>query len=145
MIRIALADDHAQMREIWKLILSRNPAYEVVVSCSSGKEAIAAAADFSPDVFLMDINMQPVSGIEATAIIAKMCPSVKVIGMSIHKEGIYVRRMLEAGAQGYVTKNSSYEEILHAIEEVQSGMRYICKEVQEYMSEWFTTAMAPVR
>ncbi len=131
MIRVALADDHKQMRDIWDLILSANPAFEVVSKCCNGQEAIDAAAKYSPDIFLMDINMQPVSGIEATAVITKEHPHIKVICMSIHKDLIYVKHMLDAGAQGYVTKNSSYEEVFEAILEVHAGQQYICKEVKE--------------
>ena len=130
MIRIAIADDHKQMRDIWDLILSANPAFEIVAKCCNGQEAINAAATYSPDVFLMDINMQPVSGIEATAVITKQHPHIRVICMSIHKDLIYVKHMLEAGAQGYVTKNSSYEEVFEAIFEVHAGHQFICKEVK---------------
>ena len=133
MIRIALADDHKQVRKIWNLILSALPAFEVVVTCCNGQEAIDAAAVYSPDLFLMDINMEPVNGIEATGIITKLHPDIKIIGMSIHPETIYVRRMLEAGAHGYVTKNSPYEEVIEAIMQVYAGQHYLCREVQQIM------------
>jgi len=131
MIKLALADDHHQVRETWHLILSTNPAFEVVAKCCNGQEAIAAAGEYLPDVFLMDINMKPVNGIEATETITRLYPSVKIIGMSIHVEAIYVRRMLKAGAVAYVTKNSSYEEVFNAIMQVHEGRQYICDEVQK--------------
>ena len=130
-IKIALADDHKQMRDIWDLILSANSAFEVVCKCRNGQEAIEAASVHSPDVFIMDINMRPVSGIEATDVITKTHPHIKVLGMSIHKDIIYVKHMLDAGATGYVTKNSSYEEVFHSIHEVYAGRHYICKEVRD--------------
>lgn len=135
MIRIALADDHKQMRDIWNLILSANPAFEVICKCRNGQEAIDAASIHSPDVFLMDINMQPVSGLEATGIITKTHPEIKVICMSIHKDAIYVKNMLDAGAHGYVTKNSTYEEVFEAILEVYAGRFFICSEVKEHMPD----------
>ncbi|MEO5594706.1 MAG: response regulator transcription factor [Chitinophagaceae bacterium] len=133
MIRIALADDHNQVREIWNFVLSANPAFEVVAKCRNGQEAIEAAAIYSPAIFIMDINMQPVNGIEATGIITKLYPAIKIIGMSIQLDTIYVKRMLQAGAHGYVTKNSSYEEVFEAIRQVNAGQYYICNEVQKTM------------
>jgi DNA-binding NarL/FixJ family response regulator len=131
MIRLALADDHRQVRETWHFILSTNPAFEVVATCCNGQEAIALAGEHLPDVFLMDINMEPVNGIEATEIICRLYPTVKIIAMSIHVEAIYVRRMLKAGALAYITKNSSYEEVFNAIAKVHEGRQYICDEVQK--------------
>ena len=133
MIRIALADDHEKVREIWNLILSAHPAFEVVVTCCNGQEAIEAASMYAPDLFIMDINMQPVNGIEATGIITKLHPDIKVIGLSIHPEAVYMTRMLAAGAHGYVTKNSAYEEVIEAILQVNAGQHYICREVQQIM------------
>ena len=130
MIRLALADDHHQVREAWHYILSANPAFNVVAKCCNGEEAIAAAGKFRPDVFLMDINMEPVNGIEATETISRLYPGIKIVAMSIHIEAIYVRRMLKAGAVAYVTKNSSYEEVCEAIAEAYKGREYICNEVQ---------------
>ena len=133
MIRIALADDHQQIRKVWNLILSAHPAFEVVATCCNGQEAMDAASTCSPDLFIMDINMEPVNGIEATGIITKLYPEIKVIGMSIHHEDVYVRRMLEAGAHGYVTKSSPYEELIEAIQQVHAGQYYFCKEIQQLM------------
>jgi len=130
MIKVALADDHHQVREIWDFILSANGSFSVVAKCRNGDEAIAAAGTCSPDVFLMDINMQPLNGIDATGIITKTFPAIKVIGMSMHHDTVYVKKMLEAGASGYVTKNSSYEEVVKAILQVNAGHCYLCKEVQ---------------
>ena len=133
MIRVALADDHHQVREIWHFILSSNAAFEVVAKCSNGREAVEAAQLHYPDIFLMDINMQPMNGIDATEIILQTLPGVKVIGMSMHAEMVYVKRMLQAGAQGYVTKNSPYEEVFRAILEVNAGQQYLCQEIENRM------------
>jgi two-component system, NarL family, invasion response regulator UvrY len=130
MIRIALADDHHQVRETWHFILATNKNFEVVAKCCNGQEAIEAAGSLSPDVFLMDINMSPVNGIEATEAITRLHPVIKIIAMSIHMEAVYVKRMLQAGALAYVTKNSSYEEVFDAIMHVYEGRQYICNEVQ---------------
>ncbi len=133
MIRVAIADDHAQVRAIWHLILSSNEAFEVVAKCCNGQEAVEAAQLHRPDIFLMDINMQPLNGIDATELITRRHPGIKVIGMSMHADSVYVKRMLQAGARGYVTKNSPYEEVLRAIREVFAGQQYFCSEINAKM------------
>jgi two-component system invasion response regulator UvrY len=135
MIRIALADDHHQVRETWDFILSTNDNFTVVAKCCNGEEAVLAAGLHKPDVFLMDINMEPMNGIEATEAITRLHPGIKIIGMSIHLEAVYVRRMLQAGAAAYVTKNSSYEEVFEAIIKVNAGETYLCNEVKKKMPE----------
>ena len=91
MITIAIADDHQQVRETWNFILSTSSSFQVVAKCCNGQEAVDVAATQAPNVILMDINMEPMNGIEATEIIASLHPTVKVVGMSIHLEPVYVR------------------------------------------------------
>jgi DNA-binding NarL/FixJ family response regulator len=133
MIRIALADNYRPVREIWHYILSAKTDFEVVAKCADGQEAIEAASVYSPDLFIMDINMHPVNGIEATGIITGRHPGIQIIAMAIHPDAAYVKRMLAAGAHGYVTKNSSYMEMINAIGQVLAGNYYICNEVQMIM------------
>ncbi len=83
----------------------------------------------------MDINMTPVSGLEATKQIRKVSPGSKIIGVSMHSQPAYAKKMLQIGAKGYVTKNSSREEMFKAIMEVSLGNRYICEEVKNIISE----------
>ena len=130
MIRVAIADDHSRLRQAGVFILSRIPGISIVAECSNGLEAIKAAQRHTPDVILMDINMEPVNGIEATARIMKQHPSTRIIGMSVHKDRSYVNRMLGAGAAGYVTKNSPSEEMVHAIKLVSKGRVYLCEEIR---------------
>jgi two-component system invasion response regulator UvrY len=137
MIKIAIVDDHHQVRETWHFILATNKTFEVVAKCCNGQEAIETAGKLMPDVFLMDINMEPVNGIEATETITRLHPGIKVIAMSIHIEAVYVRRMLQAGALAYVTKNSPYEEVFDAIMHVYEGRQYICNEVQRKFPVYF--------
>jgi DNA-binding NarL/FixJ family response regulator len=135
MIKVALADDHHQVRETWDFILSTSEDFEVVAKCCNGEEAVTSAGTCGADVFLMDINMEPMNGIEATEIITRLYPMIKIVGMSIHLEPVYVRRMLQAGAAAYVTKNSSYEEVFEAIKKVHAGQNYLCHEVRKKMPE----------
>jgi two-component system, NarL family, invasion response regulator UvrY len=130
MIKIAIADDHSRLRQAWVFILSRIPGISIVAECCNGEEAIKAVKTHTPDIILMDINMEPVNGIEAAAKIAKHYPSTRIIGMSVHKDMSYVNRMLKAGASGYVTKDSSSKEMIEAIRVVNNGQTYLCEEIR---------------
>jgi two-component system, NarL family, invasion response regulator UvrY len=132
-IRIVITDDHQMVRETWKLLLETDARLIVIAQCSSGAEAIEAAVTLSPDIMLMDINMEPMNGFEATSEILKRVPSMKIIGVSVNNEVTYVNNILEAGARGYVTKNSGREEMINAILEVHKGNIYICEEMRNIM------------
>lgn len=132
-IRLAIVDDHALLRATWKMILQRDERILVIAECASGAEAIDCAEKDAPDIMLMDINMSPVNGFEATRKIAKSHPDIKIIGISINNQPSYARNMMQLGAKGYVTKNSSSDEMLEAIIIINGGGTYICKEVRDKM------------
>lgn len=129
MIKLIIVDDHLHVREAWSWVLNQVPGINVIAQCSNGQEAIEAAKQLQPDVILMDINMTPVNGIEATRTIRQFAPDIKIIGVSIQAERSYVNEMLRNGANGYVTKNSPSTEMVAAIDEVLAGKTYICEEV----------------
>jgi two-component system invasion response regulator UvrY len=132
-IRIVIADDHPLIRETWKQLLELDKRLIVIAQCSNGAEAINAANQHFPDVILMDINMQPVNGFEATRKIVNQNPKAKIIGMSVNNQPSYARNMLQLGAKGYVTKNSTKEEMVTAITIVHNGGQFICEEVKQKM------------
>ena len=132
-IRVIIADDHAMLRETWKILLHQNPAFSVIAECTNGAEAIELAQSHNPDIILMDVNMSPVNGFEATQEITQTMPGIKIIGISINNQPAYARNMIKAGASGYVTKNSSLQEIMEAITEVANGEIYICREIKSKM------------
>lgn len=134
-IRVIIVDDHQMVRETWKMILQNCDGIEVITECSSGAEAISFAATLNPDVMLMDINMSPVNGFEATRKILKTSPHIKIIGVSVNNQPGYAKNMMQLGAKGYVTKNSSKDEMIKAIHEVMKGKTFICKEVLQKMNE----------
>lgn len=129
MIKLIIVDDHFHVREAWSWVLGQVPGIDVIAQCGNGQEAIEAATRLQPDVMLMDINMSPMGGIEATRIIRDRFPRIKIIGISVQVERSYVNEMLRSGANGYVTKNSSSQEMIVAIDEVMAGKTYICEEV----------------
>ncbi|MFN5334998.1 MAG: response regulator [Bacteroidota bacterium] len=134
-ITILIADDHKLIRETWSFILNSDPRFQVVSQCSNGEEAIAAAQKLRPKIALLDINMTPITGLEATQQIRKYSPATKIIGVSMHSQPAYVKKLLKLGAHGYVTKNSPQNEMFEAIVEVNKGGRYICSEVKTILSE----------
>jgi DNA-binding NarL/FixJ family response regulator len=134
-IRILIADDHKLLCELWTIILSEDARFTVIGNCEDGHQAIELSQKLNPDIVIMDINMLHVSGVEATEEITRTLPSVKVIGVSAFAVPKYARQMILAGAKGYVTKNSSKEELINAIMQVQSGKKYICEEIKELLSE----------
>jgi two-component system invasion response regulator UvrY len=134
-ITILIADDHKLIRETWSFILNSDPRFNVIAQCSNGEEAVLMAQQLRPKVVLLDINMSPMSGIEATEQIRKYSPASKIIGVSMHSQPAYVKKLLKLGAHGYVTKNSPQQEMYEAIVEVTKGNRYICAEVKTILSE----------
>jgi DNA-binding NarL/FixJ family response regulator len=135
MINILIADDHKLIRETWTFILNRDTRFKVIGSCSNSEEAVKMSKEKHPDVVLMDINMVPFSGIEATRRIREVSPDSRIIGVTMHSQPAYAKKMLQLGASGYVTKNSSKEEMINAILEVSRGNKFLCKEIKELISE----------
>lgn len=134
-ISILLVDDHKLIRESWSFILNSDARFQVIGETSNGEEAVEMAKEKKPKIVLMDINMTPVNGFEATKLIRKFSPGSKIIGISMHSMPAYARKMLQMGAMGYVTKNSSKDELLNAIIEVNSGRKYICEEVKNILAQ----------
>jgi len=134
-ISIVIVDDHQIMRETWRLILEREMRFLIVAECGSGTEAIRAANTLEFDVMLMDINMEPINGFDATRKILSKHSSLKIIGMSVNNHPSYARNMLKLGAMGFVTKDSSKQEMIDAIISVYNGGIYICEDVRKKMDE----------
>ncbi len=134
-ITILLVDDHRLIRDSWSHVLNMEPRFQVVGSASTGEEALALAKEKRPRVILMDINMTPVNGFDTTKAMRKQSPGSRIIGVSMHAIPVYAKKMFQAGAIGYVTKNSSREELITAILEVDAGKKYICDEVKTILAE----------
>ncbi|MBA2499039.1 MAG: response regulator transcription factor [Chitinophagaceae bacterium] len=134
-ITILIADDHTLVRETWSFILNNDPRFVVVAECGSGEEAVELARHLRPHIVIMDINLPGINGIEATHQIRKFSPASKILGVSLHTQPTYARKMMQKGASGYVTKNSSREEMYKAIVEIHNGKKYICEEIKNILSE----------
>ena len=131
MVKVVIADDHDMVREAWALLLSRDPRISIVATCENGERAISISRQFEPDVVLMDINMEPVNGIDATRAIRQFSSEIKIIGISVHTDLPYLNALMQAGANGYVTKNSPCDEMIQAIMLVAGGEKYFCREILE--------------
>ncbi|HEU4472307.1 MAG TPA: response regulator transcription factor [Flavisolibacter sp.] len=134
-IRVIIVDDHEMVRETWKMLLDTHEDIKVIEDYGSGSEAITHAPLLNPHVILMDVNMSPVNGFEATRKILKACPHIRIIGVSVNNQPGYARNMIQLGARGYVTKNSTRQEMIKAIQMVMKGKTYICEEVLQKMKE----------
>jgi DNA-binding NarL/FixJ family response regulator len=135
MISILIADDHKLIRETWTTILEKDGRFEVIGNCSNSEEVVKMSSDLHPDIVLMDINMQPFSGIEATRRIKELSPDTRIIGVTMHSQPAYAKKMLLLGASGYVTKNSSRDEMISAILEVYQGKKFVCNEIKDLIAD----------
>jgi DNA-binding NarL/FixJ family response regulator len=130
-IRILLADDHAVVRHGFKMILSAQSDMEIVGEAGNGREAIDLAADLRPDVVVMDVAMPELNGIEATRRLTAANPHARVLALSMHKDSVYVREILRAGARGYLLKDSGPADLVAAVRAIASGEGYLSPAVSD--------------
>jgi DNA-binding NarL/FixJ family response regulator len=124
-IRIVLADDHRLVREGLRALLSRDPQFELLGLADDGLDAIRLAAELQPDVLVTDVSMPGLNGIEAIRRVRAESPSVRVVCLSVHDEDRMVLAGIDAGAAGYVLKDSSFDELVLAIRKVMQGQVYV--------------------
>lgn len=133
-LRVLLADDHALLREGLRALLASSGDIEVVAEVANGREALERALALKPDVVLMDIGMPDMNGIDATALLRERLPAARVIVLSMHGDAEHVYRALEAGASGYLLKESAAAEVIAAVRAVHAGRRYLTAAVQQFAS-----------
>lgn len=129
--RLLIAEDHTILREGLKSLLRANSDLEVVGEAEDGRKAFKLASELSPDLILMDLSMPRVNGLEAIREIKKMNPEVKIIALTVHNTEEYILMTLKAGADGYVLKDATHDELLMAINHVLDGKRYLSPSVSE--------------
>lgn len=134
-VTILIAEDHALLRETWSYLLNSHAEFSIVGEAKSGEEAIGLAKEVRPDVILMDINLPGINGIEATEQVLIHSPESKVLGVSFHTQPAYAHALIQKGALGYITKNTSVEEMGEAIREVSKGNKYFSREIKESMDK----------
>lgn len=130
-LRILLAEDHETIRDGLKLLLNSQSDMEVVGEADNGRAALDLAEQFLPDVVVMDISMPELNGLQATQKLKEKCPRVKVLILTRHADPVYLQELLQAGASGYVLKQSKSEELIRAILAVAAGQSYLDPAITE--------------
>lgn len=134
-IKVLLADDHAIVRDGLKMVLQAQADIRVIGEATDGREAVQQAVQHEPDVAIMDIAMPVLNGIEATEQIRDRCPETEVLILSMHSNSEHVFRALQAGALGYVLKESAGAEVIDAVRCVSAGKRYLGEKIADTVIE----------
>ena len=124
-LRLLLVDDHAVVREGLRALLATDPRFEIVGEASEGEGAVAAATTLQPDLVVMDVSLPGINGVQATRQLKSQLPDTRVVALTVHEEGGYLRSLLDAGASGYVLKRSAASELLRALHVVGDGGTYL--------------------
>ena len=124
-LRILLADDHAVVRQGFRRILESQPDMEIIGEAGNGREAVELAGKLTPDLVVMDVAMPELNGIEATRRLKDGSPRTRVLALSMHKDAVYVREILRAGAQGYLLKDAIDADLVAAVRAVAGGEGYL--------------------
>jgi DNA-binding NarL/FixJ family response regulator len=130
-IRVLLADDHAIIRDGLAALLGAQEGMTVVAHAQDGREAVRKATELKPDVAIMDIAMPELDGIEATRLVCKSSPLTHVVILSMHTTTEHIFRALQAGAKGYLLKESAGPELVAAVRSVHAGRRYLSQKITE--------------
>jgi DNA-binding NarL/FixJ family response regulator len=123
-MRILLADDHTLVRQGLRRILEEQPEWRVVAEAGNGLDAVSLAADLQPDIVILDIGMPRLNGLEAARQITKKAPEARVLILSMHADEVHVTKAVEAGAAGYLVKDSADRELVNAVTATAEGKSY---------------------
>jgi len=129
-IRVLLADDHAVIRDGLKALLQRAADISVVGEADNGRDAVRRSEKLKPDVVVMDLTMPGLNGIDAARLLREKCPATHVVMLSMHSDAEHVFRAFEAGATGFVLKESAGEEVAAAVRAVHVGRRYLSRSIE---------------
>ncbi len=128
---ILIADDHAIVRRGLRALVQSQPEWEVCAEASNGREAVAKAAEFKPNVAILDIGMPELNGLDATRQIVKASPQTEVLILSMHQSEEVVREVLNAGARGYVLKSDADENLVAAVEMLLEHKPFLTSDVTD--------------
>jgi two-component system, NarL family, response regulator NreC len=130
-LRIFLAEDHETIRDGLKLLVNSQPDMEIVGEADNGRAAVQLVPELQPDVVVMDVSMPELNGLQATKRLKQKCPQVKILTLTRHTDDGYLQQLLQAGASGYVLKQSKSAELLRAIRFVAGGQTYLDPAITE--------------
>lgn len=134
MIKVLLADDHSIVRAGLRRLIEESGDMAVIAEAADGREALRSVAQEMPDVAVVDISMPGLDGLEVISRLNALHPKLPVLVLTMHEEGQYVVRAIEAGAMGYITKQSAPEQLVNAIRKVLGGGRYLTDEAAEALA-----------
>ena len=134
-VRILLADDHNILRDGLRLLLEREPGFTVIAEAGNGREAVSLAEQHRPDVAIVDIAMPVLNGIDATSRIVESCAETSVVILSMHHDESYILRALNAGARGYLLKDSLKADLIGAVNAVSEGHSYFSPRVTRLLQD----------
>jgi DNA-binding NarL/FixJ family response regulator len=134
LIKVLLADDHSIVRAGLRRIVEESGDMEVIAEAADGREAIRLVRETSPDVAVIDISMPGLDGLEVVSQLRGYCPDLPILILTMHEEGQYVVRAIQAGAMGYMTKQSAPEQLLKAIRKIHAGSRYLTDDAAETLA-----------
>jgi DNA-binding NarL/FixJ family response regulator len=141
-LRLLLADDHTLVRHGLRKILEERPDWEVVGEVGDGREAIEAAVTLKPDVAIIDAAMPLRNGIDATQQILKRVPHTRVLMLSMHSDEAYLTRALQAGATGYILKDSAGKDLIRGVEAVAAGRQFFSPAIERLMLDDYVRRVA---
>ena len=136
-LRVFVADDHAVLRDGLKALVSAQPDMEIVGEADNGKTTYETAKELLPDVVLMDISMPELNGVQATELLRRECPSIKILVLTAYKDKGYLDRLLKIGASGFILKLSAAEELIGAIRLVAGGGIYLDPQMADRITDGY--------
>jgi DNA-binding NarL/FixJ family response regulator len=131
MIRILIADDHELVRQGVRHSLERNPDWQVIAEAANGREAVEMAAQFEPDITILDLSMPEMNGIEALRQIVRTMPQIRVLVLSIHDSDTLIHEVLAAGAKGYLLKSDAARDLVVAVQSLVDGRPFFTAKVSQ--------------
>jgi DNA-binding NarL/FixJ family response regulator len=137
-LRLLLGDDHTLVRQGLRKILEERPEWQVVAEVGDGRDAIQQAIALKPDVAILDVGMPLLNGIDATQQIVKRAPETRVLMLSMHSDEAYVTRAMQAGALGYMLKDSLGEDLIKGVESVSCGQAFFSPAIARLMNDDYT-------
>jgi len=133
-IKILLVDDHAVVRMGFKMLIEAEADIKVIGEAESGEVAVKLSQELKPDIIVMDITMPGIGGLEAIDRIMAKDKNTKILVLSAHEDSVHPKRVLNAGAMGYLTKRSAAEELIKAIKSIHQGKRYLEPNIAQQMA-----------
>jgi DNA-binding NarL/FixJ family response regulator len=141
-LRILLGDDHTLVRQGLRKILEERPHWEVIAETGDGREAVRQTLSLEPDVAILDIGMPLLNGIEATRQIVRRLPNVRVLILSMHSDEAYITQALQAGAKGYLLKDSADTDLIRGVADVAAGKSFFSPVVAKVMLDDYVRHLA---